>query len=69
MPEKLFLPARSALYSSFFLGQSKQPNTAFHTDCFNAEDHWVVLPKRAIREVSKPENNWKNNTKRRYSFY
>ena len=46
MPKKLFLSITLLLYSTFFLGQSKQPDIAFDSDYFNAVDHWVVLPKK-----------------------
>jgi tetratricopeptide (TPR) repeat protein len=45
MPKRLFILSGLLLYSTFFFGQSKQPNIAFDTNYFNAVDHWVVLPK------------------------
>jgi len=46
MPKKLFIQPRFLFYFTFILGQSKQqPNIIFHTDYFEAEDHWVVLPE------------------------
>jgi len=46
MPKKLFIQPILLFYFTFILGQSKQqPNIIFHTDYFEAVDHWVVLPE------------------------
>ncbi|MBS7787560.1 hypothetical protein KIH23_09655 [Flavobacterium sp. CYK-55] len=38
-------------YLHCILGQSKQPNTLFDTDYFNAVNHWVVLPQNLPSET------------------
>jgi hypothetical protein len=46
MSKKLFIQPILLFYFTFILGQSKQqPNIIFHTDYFEAVDHWVVLPE------------------------
>ena len=46
MPKKLFIQPILLFYFTCILGQSKQqPNIIFHSDYFEAVDHWVVLPE------------------------
>ena len=52
MPKKLFIQPILLFYFTCILGQSKQqPNIIFHTDYFEAVDHWVVLPEIVTENI------------------
>ncbi len=47
MPKQLYILASIVFFQTYLLGQNnKQPNTIFHTNYFDAVDHWVVLPQK-----------------------
>jgi tetratricopeptide (TPR) repeat protein len=47
MPKQFYIFASIIFFQTYLLGQNnKQPNTVFHTNYFDAVDHWVVLPEK-----------------------